>query len=1334
MIMKQHVCLRLCISVFSLFIVFSSWAETDANSEQALSELSPDVLIVRAQQLEGALNLIYQRVSGFTQNAQEVSVQLEANAIEREALAVPELPEAVSARAGTEAVQSSLTAWDEHLQQLAVLQGLLESRLVLAKQHREIALKLTNEYRLVEQARQQAAPLLTLLQQRISEQAITLNQLPDNLQALLTAQAAEEKALLVEEMANAGTVASGEQITISAAAIPTIPNAALTLTSLLTQPMEAENRWRAEIERDGLLLTEADEALSALRTQQEQAQQLQASMAVSLQEANYRDNLQTDFASRDLADLTALLVMQAEDWRTADEVAKEQNQHLLTKLDSLKETQQAFQEATPPKNIDFSVEEKNKALKAVKEAALIAEATLKFRTARHKELSALHANTVDLLKFLTDQMSNVDSIVNQTIELDVLSEVVTNADINLPDSIDVAYIAERLQTLQQRQQEFKAAQQQLNELSTALENSIAEAEQAIVEAEQNLAQRQELLSYEERWASFLNEVESQTTSELLTTFEDTLGAYQGIQEQLQAMQIKVDISQYMLDGLKTHADELHNPMVLEQIQATKEFTTWREDSGIHITALVKEDALAEAEQDKAPQVTVAPPIEAETPATVSTTMVEDSNAIKTPADLTKQSIQSVRQLRDRMVSRNLLALQEQGEAVGSLLAAYHVHLENLQLQQQVLQQSLELARRAWGSATALQTRNATEGGLDNLPAEVSTWTSRELVLNLQKQIEELKQQSLKVEKQQTTLAERQFGEGFLTALVDWEANLTRQISQLKERQEREQNYTPPDPATMDDFEKRRYERQVKERIDAEGTWLEQGLALFVSKQIEDTSKLLQAYYEKLLGLEYRYNNLQQRKEKTDALTKLTVSTRDLFAIIINTLQPVVNKAKQNLEVKTTQVKAVLYPSQTAELLADLKEKTGVTLTPSDLPQLPPSLDEAAYQEAQNALIDSLLEPWAEYVAYGEWLDWFKQQQVKLGGIDTQVNQLKETIASLDSTQKELQQQLAKLSGFSAETIEAMPVEEQPTTKQMREKMMLGEIGVLRKERLLEMQWEASKTLIWLLVIPIIAFIAIHIVTMLGRRAVARARVLSEQDGSRDRVDRISMLVHVFNIAWKILVILLSLIYIFKAVNIDVMPILASAGVLGLAIAFGAQQLVRDFFSGFFILLENQFRVGDTVIINNLSGKVERITPRITMVRSTSEGSLHYIPNGSINHVSNNSRELGVVRVSIPVSHQAKPEAVLKCLQQAIGQLQAHPTFGSLIHGCSNRGIEGFGELAIEYSVEICCKAGEQWELGREFRRLAKDLLTEADIEIPSLASLSGVPLGAVQEVIEPKLP
>ena len=253
-----------------------------------------------------------------------------------------------------------------------------------------------------------------------------------------------------------------------------------------------------------------------------------------------------------------------------------------------------------------------------------------------------------------------------------------------------------------------------------------------------------------------------------------------------------------------------------------------------------------------------------------------------------------------------------------------------------------------------------------------------------------------------------------------------------------------------------------------------------------------------------------------------------------------------------------------------------------------------------------------------------------------------------------------------EQLQALPEEERVHTAEERRFFLEGEIGILRDERVNEMNWAAINTLGWLVFIPFAAFLAVYIVNFMGHRKLARISHEAEEEGASDdiidREVRFKMLFHVFSTAWVFLVTVLSVIYMFKAVNVDVLPLLASAGVLGLAIAFGAQQLVSDFFSGFFILLENQFRRGDTVEVNGIRGTVERITPRMTVVRDSAEGALHYIPNGSIQNVSNLSRQEACTKVDVPVMYNQDNQQVMQLLQQICDELSCGSRMGSILSG------------------------------------------------------------------------
>jgi len=154
----------------------------------------------------------------------------------------------------------------------------------------------------------------------------------------------------------------------------------------------------------------------------------------------------------------------------------------------------------------------------------------------------------------------------------------------------------------------------------------------------------------------------------------------------------------------------------------------------------------------------------------------------------------------------------------------------------------------------------------------------------------------------------------------------------------------------------------------------------------------------------------------------------------------------------------------------------------------------------------------------------------------------------------------------------------------------------------------------IILILIAAWILIRIIKTLGRRILLLA---SEEERAEkgERVKRAETLVKILNNTTKVFIAIIATFMILKELGMDIGPLLAGAGILGIAIGFGAQSLVKDFFSGFFILLEDQYRVGDVVKIGEYTGLVEKIKLRTTVIRDL-EGAVHTIPNGEIKEVSN----------------------------------------------------------------------------------------------------------------------
>jgi len=182
--------------------------------------------------------------------------------------------------------------------------------------------------------------------------------------------------------------------------------------------------------------------------------------------------------------------------------------------------------------------------------------------------------------------------------------------------------------------------------------------------------------------------------------------------------------------------------------------------------------------------------------------------------------------------------------------------------------------------------------------------------------------------------------------------------------------------------------------------------------------------------------------------------------------------------------------------------------------------------------------------------------------------------------------------------------------------------------------------------------------------------------------------------------------------IQIAPLLAGVGVAGLAISFGAQSLVKDVISGFFILLENQFGVGDIVKVNGVGGVVERMTMRVVMLRDV-HGVLHVVPNGSISLVSNMTRGWARAIVDIGVAYKGNVDDVIRVMREVAAELWRDTEWKELLF--EEPGVWGVEQLA-DSSVNIRLVAmthpGKQWGVGRELRRRLKNRFDRDGIEIP----------------------
>ncbi len=197
------------------------------------------------------------------------------------------------------------------------------------------------------------------------------------------------------------------------------------------------------------------------------------------------------------------------------------------------------------------------------------------------------------------------------------------------------------------------------------------------------------------------------------------------------------------------------------------------------------------------------------------------------------------------------------------------------------------------------------------------------------------------------------------------------------------------------------------------------------------------------------------------------------------------------------------------------------------------------------------------------------------------------------------------------------------------------------------------------------------------------------------------------IIWSVFIMIF-----LKKINIDIAPILAGAGIVGLAVGFGAQELVRDFITGFFILFENQIRTGDVAIINGTGGLVEKIELRTITLRDLS-GVVHIFQNGKINSVSNMTKDWSAMVFDIGVAYKEDLNQVMKLMKQvADGMMKEDEYKENILEPMEIFGLDSFGDSALVVKGRIKTKPIQQWTIGREYRKRLKEIFDEHRIEIP----------------------
>ena len=225
--------------------------------------------------------------------------------------------------------------------------------------------------------------------------------------------------------------------------------------------------------------------------------------------------------------------------------------------------------------------------------------------------------------------------------------------------------------------------------------------------------------------------------------------------------------------------------------------------------------------------------------------------------------------------------------------------------------------------------------------------------------------------------------------------------------------------------------------------------------------------------------------------------------------------------------------------------------------------------------------------------------------------------------------------------------------------------------------------------------------------------MAKRASGADELRRIDTVGNAFRYFASVVVVLVAGMLILNELGISIAPLLATAGVAGIAIAFGAQSLIKDYFTGFFLLLEDQIRVGDVVEVAGRGGLVEDLTLRYVRLRDL-EGHVHYVPNGEIKLVTNRTRGHATPVVDVPIAYAADTDAVLQVMRETAAALRADPDWSARIAGEMELiGVDRWADSAVMLRARFkVVPPIEQWNVKREYLRRLTKAFDERGIEIP----------------------
>lgn len=252
----------------------------------------------------------------------------------------------------------------------------------------------------------------------------------------------------------------------------------------------------------------------------------------------------------------------------------------------------------------------------------------------------------------------------------------------------------------------------------------------------------------------------------------------------------------------------------------------------------------------------------------------------------------------------------------------------------------------------------------------------------------------------------------------------------------------------------------------------------------------------------------------------------------------------------------------------------------------------------------------------------------------------------------------------------------------------------------------------ILVILVVTFILERIIAQAIEKVIRKAVTSHGYQNPIAEKKREDTLIAVFRGALKVIVYLIAIMLIISELGLQIGPLLAGAGIAGVALGFGAQYLVRDIITGFFLIIENQFRVGDVIEVAGVSGVVEAISLRVTRLRDL-DGVIHHVPNGEMKVVSNQSKDFARVNLVIGISYHDDIDGAIEIINKVGHELAHDPVWSfKILKAPQFLRVDNLNSSSVDLRIVGETKPLEQWAVTGELRKRLKQAFDKDGVEIP----------------------